>query len=88
MFPPPFFFAQGIVCVGAKLSATEVAAVGLQTLPAVCLALGVAFVIIPRVATALALPRRMGYLIAAGTGICGVTAISALAPAIRVSGRD
>ncbi len=34
------------------------------------------------------LPTKMGSLIAAGSSICGVTAITALAPVIKASERD
>ena len=34
------------------------------------------------------IPQKMGALIAAGTSICGVTAITALSPAIKASPRD
>ena len=34
------------------------------------------------------LPHKMSTLIACGTSICGVTAISALAPAIKATERE
>lgn len=75
----------GIVCVGCKLSALEVAAAGAVSVPAALTSVGVGLVVIPRLAAAAQLPPRLGSLLAVGTSICGVTAISALAPAIAAT---
>jgi len=78
----------GIICVGANLSAVDVVTLGAMGVPAVvaCVTtgLGVATVL----GRTLGLPDRMTSLIAAGTSICGVTAITALAPAIKASERE
>ena len=75
----------GIVCVGFKLSAPEVAAAGAFSIPAVMASIGTGLVVIPKMASAAGLAPRLGSLLAAGTSICGVTAISALAPAIAAT---
>ena len=72
----------GIVCVGAKLSAAQVLALGWTTIPAAACSVGAGVFLIPRLAAYAGLAPRLGALLAAGTSICGVTAISAVAPAI------
>ena len=78
----------GIICVGAKLSAVDMASVGLIGLPVVCLSVGVGMTFIPWFGRKMGLPHKMNSLIAAGTSICGITAITALSPAIKASQRD
>ncbi|KAL3920033.1 MAG: hypothetical protein SGPRY_005407 [Prymnesium sp.] len=73
---------SGIVCVGAKLSAAQILALGWTTVPAAACSVGAGLVVIPRLASAFGLAPRLGALLASGTSICGVTAISAVAPAI------
>ena len=75
----------GIVCVGAKLSASDVVSAGAYCVPAAAASVGAGLVLIPRVAAAAGLTPRLGSLLAAGTSICGVTAVSALAPAIAAT---
>ena len=72
----------GIVCVGAKLSAAQILALGWTTVPAAACSVGVGLVAIPALAARAGLAPRLGALLACGTSICGVTAISAVAPAI------
>ena len=79
---------SGIVCVAAKLSAVDLVTVGLVGLPAVCVSIGAGLTFIPWFSARLGLPPKMGSLMAAGMSICGVTAITALAPAINASQRD
>lgn len=77
-----------VVLLGARLSLSDVARVGLQTLPvmlgtlAVCL--GAAYLLIKW----LDIPRRLGTLIGVGTGICGATAIAAVAPIIGATAAE
>lgn len=75
----------GVVCVGVKLSAMQVLSLGWATLPAAAAAVSVGIFAIPRIAAAAGLAPRLGSLIAAGTSVCGVTAIGAVAPAIGAS---
>jgi len=60
-------------------------AAGAFAVPAVMASVGAGLVVIPRLAAAAGLAPRLGSLLAAGTSICGVTAISALAPAIAAT---
>ena len=73
----------GVALLGIRLSLGAVAEVGLQSLPIIlcCIAtaLGVVWLIAPR----LGVSQRLSALVAAGTSICGATAILAVAPAIR-----
>ena len=72
----------GIVCVGAKLSAAQILALGWTTVPAAACSVGIGVTAIPMLAARMGLAPRLGALLACGTSICGVTAISAVAPAI------
>ena len=78
----------GIICVGAKLSAVDLATTGMIGLPAVAASVCSGLVFIPWLGKKMGLPHKMSTLIACGTSICGVTAISALAPAIKATERE
>jgi uncharacterized integral membrane protein (TIGR00698 family) len=78
----------GIVAVAAKLSFVELLTTGSQGLPVVIGAVGAGLLFIPIAGRVAGLPREMSLLLTAGTSICGVTAITALAPAIQASHRD
>jgi len=76
---------SGIVLVGAKLSAAQVLALGWTTVPAAACSVGAGVVAIPMLAARAGLTPKLGALLAAGTSICGVTAIGATAPAIAAT---
>jgi len=78
----------GIICVGFKLSFFEMASLGAYGVPCVAASVGTGLLVTTTIARALGIPKKMGALIAAGTSICGVTAITALSPAIKASPRD
>jgi uncharacterized integral membrane protein (TIGR00698 family) len=78
----------GIVAVAAKLSFVELLTTGSQGLPVVIGAVGAGLMFIPMAGRMAGLPREMSLLLTAGTSICGVTAITALAPAIKAQNRD
>ncbi|KAK3237803.1 hypothetical protein CYMTET_52146 [Cymbomonas tetramitiformis] len=78
----------GIVCVGAKLSLTDVMDVGLSSLQVVVPCIASGLVCTALVCRGLGLSPRLGSLIACGTSICGVTAITALAPVIQATQRE
>lgn len=75
----------GVICAGAKLSAMQVLSLGWATIPAAAAAVTVGMTAIPFLAARAGLAPRLGALIASGTSVCGVTAISAVAPAIGAS---
>ncbi len=74
----------GIVCIGLKLSFVELAVYGTACVPVACAAVATGLWVVPWLGRVAGLPPRMATLIAAGTSICGVTAITACAPAIKV----
>ena len=78
----------GIVLVGIRLSAFDVARLGLGGLPVVLAAVTAGLVFVTWFNRRLGLPPRLGTLIAAGTSICGVTAIVSTAPAIEADERE
>ena len=78
----------GIVCVGAKLSFVDVARLGAAGIPVVVTSIGAGLTFVPLLAKRLGLSAKLGSLVAAGTSICGVTAITALAPAIKANERE
>ncbi|MEZ5418933.1 MAG: putative sulfate exporter family transporter [Vicinamibacterales bacterium] len=78
----------GIVLVGIKLSVVEMARLGAAGVPVVLAAIVTGLVFVTWFNRKLQLPPRLGTLIAAGTSICGVTAIVSTAPAIDADERE
>ena len=78
----------GIVLVGIKLSGFDVLRLGLAGIPVVVCAIAAGLVFVPWLNRRLGLPARLGTLIAAGTSICGVTAIVSTAPTIEADERE
>jgi uncharacterized integral membrane protein (TIGR00698 family) len=78
----------GIVLVGIRLSLFDVVKLGIAGLPVVLGAIGTGMLFVTWFNRKLGLPPRLGTLIAAGTSICGVTAIVSTAPAIEADERE
>jgi len=78
----------GIVLVGIRLSAFDVIRLGAAGLPVVLAAIVTGLAFVTWFNRRLGLPPRLGTLIAAGTSICGVTAIVSTAPAIDADERE
>jgi len=78
----------GIVLVGIRLSFFDVVKLGIAGLPVVLAAIATGLVFVTWFNKKLGLPPRLGTLIAAGTSICGVTAIVSVAPAIEADERE
>ncbi len=78
----------GIVLVGIRLSVFDVVKLGIAGLPVVLAAIGTGLLFVTWFNRKLGLPPRLGTLIAAGTSICGVTAIVSTAPAIDADERE
>lgn len=78
----------GIVLVGIRLSLFDVLKLGLAGLPVVLGAITTGLLFVTWFNRKLGLPPRLGTLIAAGTSICGVTAIVSTAPAIDADERE
>lgn len=73
----------GVVCVGFKMNLGELASLGAIGAPCVAASVACGLFLIPKLAEKAKLEPRVGQLLAIGTSICGVTAISALAPVIK-----
>ena len=78
----------GIVLVGIRLSVFDVVKLGIAGLPVVLAAIATGLLFVTWFNRKLGLPPRLGTLIAAGTSICGVTAIVSTAPAIDADERE
>ncbi len=78
----------GIVLVGIRLSLFDVVRLGIAGLPVVLGAIVTGLLFVTWFNRRLGLPPRLGILIAAGTSICGVTAIVSTAPAIEADERE
>jgi uncharacterized integral membrane protein (TIGR00698 family) len=78
----------GIVLVGSRLSAFDVLRLGVAGLPVVVASIATGLIFVTWFNRKLGLPPRLGTLIAAGTSICGVTAIVSTAPAIEADERE
>ncbi|CUU07964.1 conserved hypothetical integral membrane protein [Armatimonadetes bacterium GBS] len=78
----------GIILVGIKLSLMDVFKLGVWGIPVVVSAIAGGLIFVSWINRKLNLPERLGTLIAAGTGICGVTAIVSTAPAIKADQKE
>jgi uncharacterized integral membrane protein (TIGR00698 family) len=72
----------GIILLGIRLTVLDVFRLGVFGTPIVIACIAGALFLTTRINSWLRLPQRLGALIAAGTSICGVSAIVATAPAI------
>jgi uncharacterized integral membrane protein (TIGR00698 family) len=71
-----------IILLGLRLSLGAAGAIGLEALPVIAVCVATALVLVPWIGRSIGLAPRLATLIAVGTGICGVSAIMATAPAI------
>ena len=86
----------GIAALGAKLSLGEIGETATAAAPAIAATVTTGLAATPalrraaseRFGPASGLTRKVGALLAAGTSVCGVTAIGGLAPAIGASQRE
>lgn len=78
----------GIVSVGLKLSILDVAALGATGVPVVVASMGAGLLVIPVLARRMGLSEKLGTLLATGTSVCGVTAITAASPVINADAKD
>lgn len=87
-FTPGLCFSQtrilqiGIVLLGLRLSLGEFVHVGISSLPLIAVCIATALVIISLLGKRLGLSPQLATLIAAGTSICGATAIVTTAPIV------
>ncbi len=73
----------GIALVGLRLTLGGATAIAATALPVALICLSVALAGGFAIARALSVPRRLGYLLAIGTAVCGCTAVVAMSPVIR-----
>ncbi len=73
----------GVALLGIRLSLASVAAIGVVAVPIVVGCIATALLLVIALGRWLRLPPRLAWLIAAGTSICGITAIVAVAPVIE-----
>jgi uncharacterized integral membrane protein (TIGR00698 family) len=78
----------GIVLLGIRLTVFDVFRLGVYGIPIVVVCIASALFFTTRINKGLGLPERLGALIAAGTSICGVSAIVATAPAIEAEDEE
>jgi uncharacterized integral membrane protein (TIGR00698 family) len=78
----------GIICVGVKLTLLDVARLGAWGLPIVALVVAVGLLSLMQLSRVCGLTPRLGVLLAAGTSICGVTAVVSTAAAIKAEERE
>jgi uncharacterized integral membrane protein (TIGR00698 family) len=73
----------GIALVGLRLTLSGATAIAVTALPVALSCLTVALLAGVGLARLLAVPRRLGLLLAIGTAVCGCTAVVAMSPVIR-----
>jgi len=87
-FYPGLMFSQcrilqlGVTLLGIRLSFSELATIGLNSLPLIALCICSALILVNILGKRLRVSRALTALIAAGTSICGATAIMTAAPII------
>lgn len=84
-FAMKFFLKLGIILIGFRLSIVDVIRLGGWGLPIVVICILSGLFITIFFTKKLKQSTRLGTLVACGTGICGVTAIMAVSPAIKAS---
>lgn len=77
------FLQASVVLLGFGLDLGQVARTGLHSLPVTLVTLSVSFATAWWLGRALRVPVRLGLLVGVGTGICGGSAIAAVAPIVR-----
>jgi uncharacterized integral membrane protein (TIGR00698 family) len=78
----------GIVLLGARLSLTEIARIGLPATGLIVVTMAASFAIVLLVARLVRVDDRLAVLIAVGSAVCGNTAIVATAPVIGARARE
>lgn len=97
---PPRIFAEGIefsarmclyvgiVLLGARLNLVEIFSIGSTALVMVSISIAFCILLCGWFARRLGAAERWGHLVGVGIGVCGVSAIMAVAPAIRARERE
>lgn len=87
-FSAKYFLEVAIVLLGAGVSASAIAGLGLPLIGAIAAVVAVALVASYGIGRGLGLSRRVALLVACGNSICGNSAIAATAPVIRADAQD
>lgn len=87
-FSAKYFLEIAIVLLGAGVSATAIADMGLPLIGAIAAVVGVVLVASYGIGRGLGLSRSVALLVACGNSICGNSAIAATAPVIRADAED
>ncbi len=77
-----------VVLIGLRLSIADLWALGGQALPLVAITVITGLVLVLGLLRLLKVERRLSGLLAAGTAVCGASAIAALAPAVRARSNE
>ena len=78
----------GIVLLGFRLGFADVSKIGVLALPIILVCMITAMSVAIFLGSKLGIRRRLSALLAVGTGVCGCTAILAVAPLVRASSTD
>lgn len=83
-----YILRAGIILLGLRLSLTEALKLGAWGLPLIVICITVGLSVTLYFTHKLQMSKRLGTLIAGGTGICGVTAIMAISPVIKAKDNE
>ena len=78
----------GIILLGAKLSVSQIAAIGLPALAIIVVTMAAALTIVLVLSRIATVDGRLAMLLAVGAAICGNTAVVATSPVINARPRD
>lgn len=87
-FSAKYFLEIAIVLLGAGVSATAVAEMGLPLIGAIAVVVAIALIASYGIGRGLGLSRRIALLVACGNSICGNSAIAATAPVIHADAEE
>lgn len=87
-FALKYALRAGIILLGLRLSLVEALKLGAWGLPLIILCISCGLFITLYFTNKLNQSKRLGTLIAGGTGICGVTAIMAISPVIKAKDNE
>jgi uncharacterized integral membrane protein (TIGR00698 family) len=87
-FSAKTFLYLGIILLGARLNLLDIFSVGLSALLMVAVSISVSIGICGWAMGKINRNKRWGHLVGAGIGVCGVSAIIALAPVIKARERE
>lgn len=87
-FAVKYALRTGIILLGLRLSLTEALKLGAWGIPLIVTCIAVGLTVTLYFTNKMNQSRRLGTLIACGTGICGVTAIMATSPVIRAKDNE